>query len=85
MLKIRDLGINVIPVTMRPPEIGPGGAIVRNDPGTCMSETCGQSCDPSGQCVPSCEGASNAPRHHTGFSSDAVAQLRSQLRNQLTR
>lgn len=27
MPKIRDLGINTIPITMRPPEIGPGGAI----------------------------------------------------------
>jgi hypothetical protein len=82
MIKIRDLGINVIPVTMRPPEIGPGGAVVQNDPGTC-SNTCGESCDPSGQCVPSCDGASAAPR--AGFTSDAAAQLRRQLRNQLTR
>jgi hypothetical protein len=27
MPKIRDLGINTIPITMRPPEIGPGGGI----------------------------------------------------------
>ena len=83
MIKIRDLGINVIPVTMRPPEIGPGGGIVQNEPGTCVNETCGDSCDPSGQCVPSCDEASRAPGHHMGFSSDGAAQLRHQLRNQL--
>lgn len=27
MPKIRDLGINFIPATMRPPEIGPGGCL----------------------------------------------------------
>ena len=29
MPKIRDLGINVIPVTMRPPEVGGGGGDVK--------------------------------------------------------
>jgi len=86
MLKIRDLGINVIPVTMRPPEIGPGGAIVQIDRATpTCSETCGESCDPTGQCLPSCDGASRAPRHRAGFTDDAIAQLRQQLRNQVTR
>jgi hypothetical protein len=90
MLKIRDLGINVIPVTMRPPEIGPGGAIAQIDratPPTCGggTETCGDSCDPSGQCVPSCDDASRAPRYRSGFTDGAVAQLRRQLRNQVTR
>ena len=33
MPKIKDLGINVIPETMRPPEIGAGG--------TCITPTCG--------------------------------------------
>jgi hypothetical protein len=83
MIKIRDLGINVIPATMRPPEIGLGGA-VQNDTGTCV-ETCGESCEPSGQCVPSCDGASAAPRSARGFSHDAIAQLRQQLQNQLSR
>lgn len=31
MPKIRDLGINTIPITMRPPEIGPGGGV--HEPG----------------------------------------------------
>lgn len=39
MPKIRDLGINVIPETVRPPEIGGGG--------------CGYTCTPSPQCTPS--------------------------------
>lgn len=81
MIKIRDLGINVIPVTMRPPEIGRGGGPVQS---TCNNETCGDTCDPSGQCVPSCDGASAAPRH-SGFTDGAAAQLRRQLRDQLTR
>jgi hypothetical protein len=85
MPKIRDLGINVIPVTMRPPEIGLGGGYdMAVDTGTCNLETnCNnESCNPSGQCVPSCEGASSAPRG-AGFSSDAIAQLKQQLRQQL--
>ncbi len=68
MPKIRDLGINAIP------------SILRDDTGTCDNE----SCDPSGQCVPSCDGASRAPQHG-GFTHDAVAQLRSQLRDRLTK
>jgi len=43
MRKIRDLGINVIPVTMRPPEIGLGGAV---DLSPCGWNT--PSCEPSG-------------------------------------
>ena len=31
MPKIKDLGINTIPMTMRPPEIGPGGTL--DEPG----------------------------------------------------
>ena len=81
MLKIRDLGVNVIPATMRPPEIGRGGGPVQG--GTCGDETCGTTCDPSGQCVPSCDNASAAPRQ-SGFSSSVIAQLRRQLRHQLT-
>lgn len=60
MPKIRDLGINVIPATMRPPEIGPGGGFdLAAAPAvgyqiylteTCQEATCPES---SGQCVPS--------------------------------
>lgn len=83
MPKIRDLGINVIPVTMRPPEIGPGGGY---DQSTCNSETncSSETCDPSGQCVPSCDGGSRAIRGgRNGFSAEAIAQLKQQLRQQL--
>ena len=40
MPKIRDLGINVIPETMRPPEIGPGGG----GGGGCNAGTYGPNC-----------------------------------------
>jgi hypothetical protein len=85
MPKIRDLGINVIPVTMRPPEIGPGGgydmaADTCNSETNCLEETC----NPSGQCIPSCEQGSRAPGYRTaGFSDGAVAQLRQQMQNRL--
>jgi len=86
MPKIRDLGINVIPVTMRPPEIGVGGGYDMADTGTCVQETicASESCDPSGQCVPSCDGASAARGYETrGFGDEAVAQLRQQLQNRI--
>lgn len=38
MPKIKDLGINIIPGTMRPPEIGGGGG---------CGQTCGNSCQPT--------------------------------------
>jgi len=61
-------------------DLGTPVIAIQNDPGTgCNVETC----DPSGQCVPSCDGASRAPGHHGGFSAGAVAQLREQFRNQL--
>lgn len=82
MPKIRDLGINVIPVTMRPPEIGLGGGyVLANDPPTCDTN---ESCDPSGQCEPSCE-ESGAPRGAGGLGPEAIAQLRHQLRNRIGR
>ena len=46
MPRIRDLGINVIPATMRPPEIGPGGGFDVNPPAAeypfllCDDNTC---------------------------------------------
>jgi hypothetical protein len=53
MPKIRDLGINVIPSTMRPPEIGPGGLYAMpQDP--CGNITCGDTC---GNTVPDCSKA----------------------------
>ena len=89
MPKIRDLGINVIPVTMRPPEIGPGGgydmAMGAGD-GTCNNNTlCNEeTCNPSGQCVPSCDGASAARGYEArGFGDEAISQLRQQLQNRI--
>ena len=80
MPKIRDLGINVIPVTMRPLEIGPGTAFDLN--AACRGETCTQS---SGQCVPTCKPpsvcAANTSKKYeaAGFTDGAIAQLRQQL------
>ena len=85
MPKIRDLGINVIPVTMRPPEIGPGGGYDMADE-TCGNNTlCNQeTCNPSGQCVPSCDRASAAPGYEArGFGDEAISQLRQQLQNRI--
>jgi len=83
MPKIRDLGINVIPMTMRPPEIGRGG-------GYQLGADCANSCEgtftcpePSlPNCVPSCAPSSH-PRRAGGLTPDAIAQLKQQLQNQL--
>jgi|GEM_PF-3646411 len=69
MAKIKDLGISVIPMTMRPLEIGPGaGFDIADAPAAmflCAGSQCVQclcdpgtafaetSCDPSGDCMPS--------------------------------
>jgi hypothetical protein len=44
MPKIRDLGINTIPITMRPPEIGPGGGLYACDDHSHADQTsaCGE-------------------------------------------
>jgi hypothetical protein len=83
MLKIRDLGINVIPATMRPPEIGPGGGFDL-EAVTCAAETCSSptkddDCAPSRQQCPN----SKPPKEFgvLGLSLDAVVQLKQQLRN----
>lgn len=50
MPKIKDLGISVLPATMRPPEIGPGGGYLAQCAMlTCSNRGCGT---PSGQCEP---------------------------------
>src|SRR5688500_14730781 len=108
MAKIRDLGINFIPVTMRPLEIGPGAAL--RDPalpggvpplwhlGQACDETSpcnacddntddGSSCSPSGCCQPQVSAAPQESAeqgyHASGFTDDAVTQLRGQLRAQI--
>jgi len=54
MPKVRDLGINFIPATMRPPEIGGGGGPLPpcDDPSGCKGASCIEpsfgTCDPSG-------------------------------------
>jgi hypothetical protein len=77
MPKIRDLGINVIPATMRPPEIGMGGFP--------MSETCNPTCpDNTAQCEPNSGCAAPSARYMAGgFTDDAVVQLKQQLRNSI--
>ena len=83
MAKIRDLGISVIPATMRPPEIGGGGA----DP-------CGA---PSGESIESCPEPSldcckdkdkdkdkkPQPKYFGAITAAGAAQLKDQLRQQL--
>jgi len=66
MPKIRDLGISHIPATMRPPEIGPGGAYdmpAAPDAAFPMGlSTCPDSCPP-GTCDPNsgCQTPSPCP------------------------
>lgn len=94
MPKIRDLGISVIPATMRPPEIGPGscGATV-----TCqVTQPCYETCpSDTGQCLPSgrpkCEPKSNCPdKSHKktagqagGLTPGAIIQLKQQLQDRI--
>ena len=63
MPRIRDLGISHIPATMRPPEIGPGGAFdMPAGPDAAFPmylETCNPS--PCNQCPNSCVGNSGCP------------------------
>jgi hypothetical protein len=47
-MKIRDLGINFIPATMRPPEVGAGGGGRNEDGGI----TCGACTPLTPNCVP---------------------------------
>jgi hypothetical protein len=66
MPKIRDLGINTIPVTMRPPEIGGGGGPNQS---ACPGASCGpevQSGCPGASCIEEqsgCPGASCNEEH----------------------
>lgn len=97
MPKVRDLGINVIPATMRPPEIGPGGVIACPD-NTCLATN--RCTPPTAQCEPHseheprpphcaetshCAGQSNPPYVHYagGFTPDAIVQLKQQLHDRI--
>jgi hypothetical protein len=66
MPKIRDLGISVIPVTMRPPEVGGGGADFEywaqktGCPGTDPKPGVPPGCQPTNS-APECQPTNNAP------------------------
>jgi hypothetical protein len=75
MPKIRDLGINFIPATMRPPEIGPGGGREIHPP------PCNPCTDNSPQCEPhsDCAEGSRGPYEAGSLSYEAIGQLKQQL------
>jgi len=95
MPKIRDLGIKVIPETMRPPEIGRGGGggcnagtypecgytiVVLCDTGT----TCTGCGDTTLTCCPgSCGGTSQDHGKDSDWKPEAVARLKEYLRERL--
>jgi len=63
MPKIRDLGVKVIPATMRPPEIGQGGGVTPIDCCDCTNPfsrlgDCNPTCIPTFTCGPCTVGAS---------------------------
>ena|SRR5438128_8530112 len=93
MAKIRDLGISVIPATMRPPEIGGGGDFR----GYRLADPCGA---PSGESIESCPDPSGCcggkdkdkdkdkdkkpqPKYFGAITAAGAAQLKDQLRQQL--
>ena len=64
MPRIRDLGISHIPATMRPPEIGPGGAFdlpAAPDAAFPMYLTCTACTDATNVCPNSCVGNTGCP------------------------
>jgi len=97
MPKIRDLGINKIPETARPLEIG-GGAACTPSTGQCVPTWGGctpstgpciptwGNCTPStGQCIPTWGNCtpSTGPPSRSGLTAEAIAQLKQQLHDQL--
>lgn len=112
MAKVRDLGISVIPMTMRPLEIGPGAGLGRDgarapqywacaDNTACEACQCANvsdpaqetTCNPSGdyddRCKPTrpqCPPPSKPNKYHgSGFTNDAVLQLKQQLFTRISR
>lgn len=91
MPKIRDLGISVIPVTMRPTEIGGGAADFEywaqktgcpaTDPKPGVPPECQPTnnppCNPSPK--PQCAGTPNKNVDHVALPDSAVMQLKHQL------
>jgi hypothetical protein len=76
MFKIRDLGINAIPATMRPPESGAGAAFAVRECGDKESN-----CSISPQCEPAspCAAVSAGAGHSRGLTAEAVGQLKQHL------
>jgi len=105
MLKIRDLGVNFIPATMRPPEIGPGAGV--DGPGeprvpywACEDCVCNNTDRNNTSCNASCDptnfndgdengpegGGHGKPKYHAGgFTPEAIARIRQQLRARTAR
>jgi hypothetical protein len=84
MTKVRDLGINAIPVdpaVMRPPEIGPDGAVVvpmiACPDSTCMAMSAWKCTEVS----PALQ-ADDRPQA-PGFTPDAIVQLKQQLQERI--
>ena len=86
MPKIRDLGVNFIPIAAPPPEVGPGAGF------NIAWEACnggGQAtgCGPQTKTAepPGCPAPSNKPNKYENgvFTSDAVAQLKQQLQHRI--
>lgn len=102
MARIRDLGINALPMTIRPLEIGPGAVIgepvahvTRNlqcGPSNCEFCQCNETLfnDTSAECVAptDCHQPSRKEErpgyHASGFTLNAVAGLKQQLRTRRT-
>ncbi len=91
MPKIRDLGISVIPVTMRPAEIGGGAADFEywaqktpcqpTDPASGPPEC---KATPDDQCCPTNDPfGSGKEEDGTGLPHDTVVQLKQQLHDQI--
>ncbi len=93
MPKIRDLGIKVVPETMRPPEVGPGGGchgLTYPPKGRCehtfvvlCNTGTGCDCTFTLPCCPgSCDPTSTAP-YYDRLTPEAIAQLRADLQQKL--
>jgi hypothetical protein len=97
MPKIRDLGINFIPATMRPPEIGQGGGYQAGPPcpdpsGFHDSAQCDITppCNEKSEKPPHCEGQSGPPKGgggggkgKDGLTPEDVQQLQQQMQGRI--
>lgn len=93
MIKVKDLGINSIPMTMQPPAMGVGGGGQDADPQTCGTCTncTDATCTGTPMCVPHSEGGKPGcgqhshrdKQHARGLTHEAVAQLKAQLQNHI--